>query len=250
MRGWWPKSSWSTFLPAITLLTILSVIAVHGLNPRGKADSDHAWDTWRTPAGDDLPRDLPESRTFLYQYNSTVVFGRDRSTFIDKANNLLEEIRIERFGIESRPILLLGHSMGGILIKQALVNAHNNPRYSSIKLATQGVVFFATPHRGADGLLLTLGDGLSTIASYLGFQRGENILEVLKSQSIITETMQEQWKHQLEQYHIVSFWGTFDDIVSRQSARLDLPGNRESLVQLNADHSGVCKFGSSPNRPG
>ena len=52
-------------------------------------------------------------------------------------------IRIERDEVESRPILLLGHSMGGLLIKQALINAHNNPKYTSIKDATTRLAFFA-----------------------------------------------------------------------------------------------------------
>jgi len=84
----------------LTLLTTCSIIAVHGLNPRSKKDADHAWDTWRTPVGpqgqlwlrDDLPQYIPESRIFLYEYNSTAVYGKDRSTFIDKANELLEAI--------------------------------------------------------------------------------------------------------------------------------------------------------------
>ena len=103
-----------------TTLTVSRIIAVHGLNPRSKNDRDHAWDTWRKPPGpqgrlwlrDDLPRHVPETRIFLYGYNSTAVYGKDRDTFIGKANELLEAIRIERDGMESRPILLLGHSMG------------------------------------------------------------------------------------------------------------------------------------------
>jgi hypothetical protein len=33
--------------------------------------------------------------------------------------------------------------------------------------------------------------------------------------------------------------------VPRDSARFGLPGDRENIVKLNADHSTVCKFGSS-----
>jgi alpha-beta hydrolase superfamily lysophospholipase len=62
------------------------------------------------------------------------VYGKDRSTFIDKANELLEAIRTERDDVETRPILLLGHSMGGLLIKQALINAHNNLKYTPIRV--------------------------------------------------------------------------------------------------------------------
>lgn len=85
------------------------------------------------------------------------MYGKDRSTFIDKANELLEAIRTERDNVETRPILLLGHSMGGLLIKQALINAHNNLKYTLIKDATTRLAFFATPHHGGDSMLVSLG---------------------------------------------------------------------------------------------
>jgi hypothetical protein len=128
----------------LILLTSSSFIAVHGLNPRSRNDADHARDTWRKPSGpngrlwlrDDLPKYLPESRIFLYEYNSTAVFGYDRSTFIDKANEFLEAMRTKREDAENRPLVLLGHSLGGLLIEQALINAHNNPKYTHIKNST------------------------------------------------------------------------------------------------------------------
>jgi len=147
------------------------------LNPRSKNDIDHAWDTWRRPSGlqgrlwlrDDLPQHVPETRIFLYEYNSTAVYGKDRDTFIGKANELLEAIRIERDDMESRPILFLGHSMGGLLIKQALINAYNNPKYTPIKDATTGLAFFATPHHGGNRVLVSLGSVVAKIATAMGF---------------------------------------------------------------------------------
>jgi triacylglycerol esterase/lipase EstA (alpha/beta hydrolase family) len=198
-----------------------SIIAVHGLNPRSKNDRDHAWDTWRKPSGsqgrlwlrDDLPQHVPETRIFLYEYNSTAVYGKDRDTFIGKANELLEAIRIERDDMESRPILLLGHSMGGLLIKQALINAHNNPKYTPIKDATTGLAFFATPHNGGDRVLVSLGGMVAKIATALGFQKGDDVLETLKSGSIFSEIMQQHWRHQLLKYEFVSFWGAVDEVI-------------------------------------
>ncbi|PVH72159.1 hypothetical protein DL98DRAFT_539475 [Cadophora sp. DSE1049] len=136
------------------------------------------------------------------------VYGTDRDTFIGKASELLEVIRVERDDIKSRLILFLGHSMGGLLIKQASINAHNNPKYTPIKDATTGLAFFATPHHGGDWML---NSGL----------------------------------HQLEKYDIISFWGALDKIVPAKSARFGMPGNRENVVKLIADHSEVCKFGPS-----
>ncbi|KAK1636654.1 hypothetical protein BDP81DRAFT_449649 [Colletotrichum phormii] len=223
----------------------IDIIAVHGLNPRSKNDADHAWDTWRTPSGptgrlwlrDDLPKYVPDSRIFLYQYNATAVYGKDHSTFIDKANDLLEDIRLEREDVDSRPILFLGHSMGGLLIKQALINAHNNPNYTPIKDATRGLAFFATPHHGGDWKLVSLGSLAAKIATATGFQKGDDVLETLKQGSIFSDIMNEHWRHQLLQYDIVSFWGGFDNVVPRESARLGMPGDRENVVRLDADHS-------------
>jgi len=231
----------------------VDILAVHGLNPRSKNDTDHAWDTWRKPAGpqgrlwlrDDLPHFIPESRIFLYEYNSTAVYGKDRSTFIDKANELLEAIRIKREDAENRPLVLLGHSLGGLLIKQALINAHNNPKYTHIKNATTGLAFFATPHRGGNKALVHIGGVVAKIAIDLGFQKGDDILETLKDGNIFSDIMQEHWRHQLLKYDIVSFWGAFDKIVPRESSRFGMPGDRENVVKLNADHSGVCKFDQS-----
>jgi triacylglycerol esterase/lipase EstA (alpha/beta hydrolase family) len=204
----------------LTLLTISSIIAAHGLNPRSKNEADHAWDTWRKPAGpqgrlwlrDDLPQHVPKSRIFLYEYNSTAVYGKDRSTFIDKANEFLEAIRTKRGDVEDRPLLLLGHSLGGLLIKQALINAHNNPKYTQIMNATKGLAFFATPHGGVNETLVQLGGVVAKIAINLGFQNGDDVLETLKAGSIFTDIMHEHWRHQLLKYDIVSFWGALDDV--------------------------------------
>jgi hypothetical protein len=144
------------------------------------------------------------------------VYGKDRDTFMGKANELLEAIRIKRDGVESRPILFLGHSMGGLLIKQALVNAQNNPRYTPIKDATKGLAFFATPHHGGDWKLVSLGGAAAKIATTIGTQKGDDVLETLKKGSIYSDILQEQFRPQLSKYDIISFWGALDDASSHK----------------------------------
>ena len=193
---------------------------MHGLNPRGRNQADHALNTWRRPATpdgrlwlrDDLPKYIPASRIFAYEYDSTVIFGEDRSTFVDKADALLEAIRVKRKNAGSRPILFLGHSLGGLLIKQALSNAQFNTIYEEIRKATKGIAFFATPHNGGDKFMVNSGRVAAKIAMHLGFHKGDNILGVLDSGNLFTSTMQNHWKHQQLEYDIVSFWGTLDDV--------------------------------------
>ena len=64
---------------------------MHGI--RGENLSGAAGRLWLR---DDLPMVAPRSRVFLYQYNSTLVYGGDKGRFIDKANDLLEALRAER----------------------------------------------------------------------------------------------------------------------------------------------------------
>jgi triacylglycerol esterase/lipase EstA (alpha/beta hydrolase family) len=162
---------------------------------------------------DDLPQYTPDARIFLYEYNSTAVYGQDRSTFIDKANELLEAIRAERDDEDARPILFVAHSMGGLLLKQALINAHNNyHKYKPIMDATRALAFFATPHHGGEGTLVSLGSVATTIARTVGFQKGDDMLESLRDGNIFSDIMQEHWRHQLMEYDIISFWGALDNV--------------------------------------
>lgn len=47
-----------------------------------------------------------------------------------------------------RPIVIVCHSLGGIVVKQALCVANKQfPRYGSIVNAIAGVIFLSTPHR-------------------------------------------------------------------------------------------------------
>ena len=89
---------------------LVDIVAVHGLNPRGKHDDEHAFDTWRTPAGKDgrlwlqhdIPSDAPSARIFLYEYNSKMVYGGTKGDFVDTANQFLDALYHERKNV--RPI--------------------------------------------------------------------------------------------------------------------------------------------------
>jgi len=193
------------------------VVAVHGLNPKNKPAAKHAEDTWTGPKSsfwlrDELPTKLPQSRIFIYKYDSTAVYGKNRETFIDKANAFLERLRVKRSDDPHRPLLLLGHSLGGLLIKQALINAFNNQKYKDIKRASRALAFFAVPHHGGDRTVINIGSLAEGIARTLGFQEGGSLLATLREGGIFSDIMQEHWKHRLLEYHIVSFWGTRDQV--------------------------------------
>lgn len=112
-------------VPLVTYST--SVVAVHGLNPVNRqSPEDHAWNTWRKPGTadgnlwlkDKLPEVAPNARVFLYVYNSNAVFGASKERLVHQADDLLETLHLKRTADSRRPIIFVGHSLGGILIKQ------------------------------------------------------------------------------------------------------------------------------------
>lgn len=209
---------------------------------------------------DRIPHAQPNARIFLYEYNSSPVFGSSQRRFSDEANQFLEYLRLKRRKDTKRPLLLLGHSLGGILIKQALVNAINNPRFHDIQVATYGLIFFGTPHGGpGDGWQIMFGKASVRIAQSLPGMTSNDIMEALKKGSLFSHTLQDQWRHQLDQYQIVTFYEGIGDVkafitaidvgcanaqqvVPQHSATLGLPGDRESQIRIQAKHGDLCRF--------
>ena len=178
---------------------------------------------------DDLPKKIPGARISLYIYDSSAVYGGSQATFSDKANELLETISCDRDDWEKRPLILMGHSLGGILVEQALINACQNKTYRHIYDATYSLIypssfqvltenpraclaFFGTPHEGGSGGMVTAGKTATKLALWLGFQKGDNIIEALDKGSMFTDIHKEHFRHQFESYLMVSFWGDKDTV--------------------------------------
>ncbi|KAI9807419.1 MAG: hypothetical protein M1833_000164 [Piccolia ochrophora] len=67
-------------------------------------------------------------------------------------------------------------------------------------------------------------------------------MQALQHGSLFSDVLQENWKHQLNSYRIVSFYEGVGNIVPRESAVLGIPGNIESTIRLDADHSNMCRY--------
>jgi hypothetical protein len=102
------------------LLTILSIIAVHGLNPKSKIS--HAANTWTADnkfwLKDFLPLRIPNARVLLFSYNSKVTIGSNLMGIEDHARNLLLRLDGKRSDDPNRPLLFVAHSLGGIVVKR------------------------------------------------------------------------------------------------------------------------------------
>ncbi|EXM12764.1 hypothetical protein FOTG_18754 [Fusarium oxysporum f. sp. vasinfectum 25433] len=229
----------------------LDVVAVHGLN--FKNSDDHARKTWRLGdklwLKDFLPSALARpARVMLFEYNSSPAIGATAIKLAGHANNLLQWLKLKRKSDPQKPLVFICHSLGGLVVKEALVAATLDITYKSIVEATRLLVFFATPHQG--GNYASLGDIVAKIVR-TGMSKPRNdLLDALKENSDKATQRFEQARHLPERCLVVSFYegdsyGKMGLIVDKKSATLNLPGTREKQIAMHADHSTICKFESA-----
>ncbi|KAL2623425.1 hypothetical protein R1flu_003630 [Riccia fluitans] len=100
----------------------------------------------------------PDARIMLLSYDASakVTNTEGRMSLYAIAEALLEDILIARNGVgRNRPVILIGHSFGGLVIKQLCLYAHrrkgavDEPSEVIDFLETiRGVFFYSTPHHG------------------------------------------------------------------------------------------------------
>jgi hypothetical protein len=109
--------------------------------------------------------------------------------------------------------MLIGHSLGGILIKQALVLAQANPANKNIIDATFALVFMGTPHDGpADRSKIAFGKMCAKIGKKLYGNDSMDLMEALSKNSLFSDVLEANWRHQLEKYQVISCYGTIDPV--------------------------------------
>ncbi|KAK4164520.1 hypothetical protein QBC43DRAFT_344393 [Cladorrhinum sp. PSN259] len=85
------------------------------------------------------------ARVFLYRHRCLA----EGMTLKTLSNDLLEQVSKIREGKGSRPLFFIAHSIGGLVVKNALVRASQKTKYQEIMDDCHGVTFFGTPHRGS-----------------------------------------------------------------------------------------------------
>lgn len=129
------------------------VIFVHGL--RGDP-----WKTWQCTPDDAsfwprwLCEDLSGVATYVMGYDAPISrWRRDSLHLVDLAPLALERL-LARAELQRGEIILIGHSLGGLLIKQLLRTAASEAEHradaSEFLASLKKVVFLATPHNGAE----------------------------------------------------------------------------------------------------
>ena len=161
---------------------------VHGL-------TGHRDRTWTAPGALEpwpktvLPKDIPNAHILAYGYDADIVHwtkANSQNTTREHAQNLVNDLCNYRSRTKStkRPLLFVVHSLGGLIVQDALLLCVNpsDESQAAILNSTRGVCFLGTPNAGSD--FAQFATAVANVIS-LSFVKKPNaqLLEVLKARS-------------------------------------------------------------------
>ncbi|RYP34893.1 hypothetical protein DL767_004069 [Monosporascus sp. MG133] len=238
----------------------VDIVLVHGL------DGDLV-ETWQASDSskvfwprDFLPNYLPDARVLSFGYNASIRGTTSDAKIRGHAASLLYLLRDKRNGIARlRPLIFIGHSLGGAIIKQALLLASHNERIQSIADSTYGVMFFATPHYGqacSDKWKHFAESVLRSSHDASGFGPAPKIpngmLKQIQDNAVIlgkiTDDFELLLKHKPE-HELIGLVNYLEEsrVKAMGDLAIDQPTGRlasaDISVYLAGNHLGLCKFG-------
>jgi pimeloyl-ACP methyl ester carboxylesterase len=177
---------------------LADIVAVTGL-------AGHAFGSWSSSPRqmwlrDFLPQDIPDVAIYTYGYGSRLQHASSRSIISDHARRFVDKLAYLRSTITGppRPLILVGHSLGGLIIKMALCELQNsNSPYYQPDLVLPCVIFLGTPHRGLET------EALITLVKK---EPSRDIVEELGPDSPTLCDLNDQFRRLADQMNIVTFY--------------------------------------------
>ncbi|XP_053684773.1 protein SERAC1 isoform X2 [Sabethes cyaneus] len=163
------SSEWSVVFPDLPLVADEKYTSPRVRNTEGRYSvSGEQW--LREPLGDEsvgrsfcwpmewLPKDFPNIRVIGLNYDSSLSQWSASGCPCEKYDGKLEKRAMEflkklansNVG-QDRPVVWVGHSMGGLLVKSIIVQAasSDDPAVRRIAHNSRAIMFLGTPHRGS-----------------------------------------------------------------------------------------------------
>ena len=208
----------------------VDVVAVHGLQ-------GDAFKTWECSNGtlwlrDYLPEEIPSARIMTFGYDSTVAFSNSVARIEDKALDLLNRLGAQRDeSTDRRPVVFICHSLGGIVVKKALILAHersSDPVFKDILINTKAIAFLGVPHKGSDSAWWANFAANALKGASIGLTTNNALVADLRKDSSALSTISKQFIERGRNLSIYTFY-----------ERLRLKG---VLVRTQFDvHEDTCK---------
>ena len=102
---------------------------------------------------DRLPQDVSQLRSFIYGYDTKLFKSHSFQDLDDIASSFITSLRETRRSLPpAKPLILLAHSLGGIVLKRALIllAQEADDEDKMILESVKGLVFFGVPHKGME----------------------------------------------------------------------------------------------------
>lgn len=132
-------------------LSSVALIFIHGLSGHYRetwmADKTKEETLWPKYLGAELNCDV-----WSLEYEAVLSAWRDNAMPLpDQGDSVLDCLASES-ALANKNLVLLGHSMGGLVIKTLLIHGATKgvERYEHVVKQVKGIVFIATPHKGSD----------------------------------------------------------------------------------------------------
>ena len=243
----------------------IDIVAVHGLN-------GHYEKTWSVldEEGQDvnwlrdfLPEQIPNARVMSFGYNSLLQFSKSVADIYTFADQLLEALLSKRITQEeqSRPIMFICHSLGGIVVKQvrlicnyshfklvlncvqALNRAHERERYHRLLEQVFGIAFFGTPHTGSG--VASWSTILSKVlrAASLGTSTNAQLSKDLENNSRVLDKISKSFVERGKRLEIFSFYEV--DKMELLNFRVRFTQNPRQFIYSDPQSGGRGKLCSS-----
>ncbi|KAL3698733.1 hypothetical protein R1sor_012809 [Riccia sorocarpa] len=146
----------------------MDILFFHGLNLNSTASNDIHVSAWTSGEGSEahlwpktwLSQDFPRARILAISYDSHLITTAEqgRTDLHNTAESLMTCLLLEREPLLLRPLILVGHCFGGVLIKQLCVHAHDRQgEGAQMETRTElrcflknikAILFLGTPHHG------------------------------------------------------------------------------------------------------
>ena len=135
-----------------------SCIAISGLG-------SHAFGSWKDRQShfmwlrDALPYEVPGARIFTYGYDTRLAQSNSFQNLEDVALTFCASLKIALGSRPpDRPLIFIAHSLGGLVLKQALIQLASRDNFDrQIVQSTYGILFFGVPNQGMNiGSLLPM----------------------------------------------------------------------------------------------
>ena len=252
-----------------------SIVAVPGLgaNPAVSFGSEkNPAFNWLSDRVEGIRAEIPHARVLLYYYDSEWYGSNAQEQNLHNCSSKLLEYLVEMRKVDTtRPLVFLGHSMGGLVVARAMTIAHQaytNVDYMRIVDCFAGAMFFGTPFNGSTA------QARAWMVAYLfeKINRGvqSQMLKVLKPKNDALVDLRRDFTHIIlrePKAKVTCFWeeiktnyarevvppalksllskaGGGELVVTEDSASLDAA----SKFSLHRDHRQLNRFDSAQDR--